>query len=43
MNVGNVSAVSLADIDIAAAGQSVYGIAAAGANTTQLLFYVTCN
>jgi hypothetical protein len=42
-NVSAVGAVTIADIDITAAGANAYGIVAAGANTTQLLYYVTCN
>jgi hypothetical protein len=42
-DVGSAGAVGLGDFDIAAAGPNAYGIAAAGASSTQQLFYVTCN
>ena len=41
--VGSAGAVGLGDFDIAAAGPNAYGIAAAGATSTQQLFYITCN
>ena len=43
ITVGSPGAVGLGDFDIAAAGPNAYGIAAAGATSTQQLFYVTCN
>jgi hypothetical protein len=43
ITVGSAGAVGLADFDIAAAGPNAYGIAAAGANSTQQLFTITCD
>jgi hypothetical protein len=43
ITVGSSGAVGLGDLDIAAAGPNAYGIAAAGSNSTQQLFTITCN
>jgi hypothetical protein len=43
MNVGAAGVVTLADIDVAAAGANATGIAAAGSGVTQLMYTVTCN
>jgi hypothetical protein len=45
MNVGNVGAVSLGGLDIAAVDRNIYGVAGQSASgmQQQQLFYVTCN
>jgi hypothetical protein len=43
MNVGPANQVTLADIDVAAAAQNVYGVVASISTSTKQLFYITCN